>query len=153
MANLVFASTLNLQPADVLVIPKALGTVEHYVVYLGINESGQEVYIENAPDGGVQILSIYQFLEQNQGCRVSRFRKFSGNAIERNEAVKRAISLVSTKYKLFNFNCESFANYVQNGVPFSKQVNNFGKFVAAASLLYTGREMYKAFTGNSRRRK
>lgn len=144
MVNISLARRMNLKPADVIVIPKVLGAVEHYIVYLGVNDWGEEIYIENAPDKGVQLLNGNQLVEQNKDSYVSRYRAFSGNDYERNLAVQRALSLLSAEYHLFRFNCENFANYVQKGVSFSEQVSNASAIVAFASLIYLGNEAYKA---------
>ncbi len=53
-----------------------------------------------------------------------RLRRFEGN--QRQAALRRAESREGDAYSLTNFNCEHFANYVQEGVEVSQQVRNVG---------------------------
>ena len=116
-----FAQRMGLQPADVIIAPKSkLGIVDHYLTYLGVNDYGQEIYIENDYRNGVQAVDGIYFANKNPFASV---RKFQGNETERYWAVKRAISLIGAKYDLRHFNCENFANFVQYGQSFSTQVN------------------------------
>jgi hypothetical protein len=67
-----------LQPADRLVIPKSdLRLVQHHAIYLGKDNNGNRVYIENAIGKGVQIVSeVYLF---RGGYEVTRVERFTGN--------------------------------------------------------------------------
>lgn len=120
-----FISKYNILPGDAIISPKSnLNIVEHYVVYLGENQWGNDIYAENKIGYGVRIISHHQFVSENTSF--SRIRRFNGNTYQRNLAVERAMSLVGRKYDLTNFNCEHFSNYVQHGDAFSNQVKLVG---------------------------
>jgi hypothetical protein len=113
----------TLQPADRLVIPKSgLRLVQHHAIYLGKDNNGNRVYIENAIGKGVQIVSeAYLF---RGGYELTRVERFTGNQQQRNAAVQFAIQLQGKQYDLFNFNCEHYANTVQHRKTHSNQVGN-----------------------------
>lgn len=111
----------TLQPADRLVLPKSgLNLVQHHAIYLGNDNNGNRIYIENALGKGVQVISeSYLFRDGNKLTRVERFE---GNTWQRNAAIKFAISLIGRQYDLLNFNCEHYANTIQHNKTYSKQV-------------------------------
>lgn len=113
----------TLQPADRLVIPKSgLNLVQHHAIYLGKDNNGNRVYIENAIGKGVQIVSeAYLF---RGGYELTRVERFTGNQHQRNAAVQFAMQLQGKQYDLLNFNCEHYANTVQHRKTYSKQVGN-----------------------------
>ncbi len=111
----------TLQPADRLVIPKSgLNLVQHHVIYLGKDNKGNRMYIENAIGKGVQIVSENQVFRD--GYQFTRVERFTGNQQQRNNAVQLAIQLIGKPYDLLNFNCEHYANIVQHRKSYSNQV-------------------------------
>ena len=132
----------TLQPADRLVIPKnGLRLVQHHAIYLGKDNNGNRVYIENAIGKGVQIVSeTYLF---RGGYELTRVELFTGNQHQRNTAVQFAMQLQGKQYDLLNFNCEHYANTVQYRKTYRKQVGvglNLGLF---ALVLGIGLSNYK----------
>lgn len=118
-----FARRHRLKPADVVVTPKSfMGFAEHYLVYMGRNEQGQEFYIENSHESGVRWLSGEEFEAGNP--KYKRIRRFGGDEHQRQQALQRAQSELGRSYNLLMFNCENFVNYVQFGIRRSRQVNN-----------------------------
>lgn len=109
----------NLNPADVVITTKrkGIGLYKHYMVYIGNN-----IFLENNTGG---VTSIYyesesEFLED---CLPIKIRKFVGNNKDRQEAVKRGLSKIGESYNVFTYNCEHFANWVQQGV--SRSIQSF----------------------------
>lgn len=113
----------TLQPADRLVIPKSgLNMVQHHAIYLGKDNIGNRMYIENAIGRGVQVVNeSYLF---RGGYTLTRVERFTGNQHQRNAAVQFAMQLQGKQYDLLNFNCEHYANTVQHRKTYSKQVEN-----------------------------
>jgi hypothetical protein len=127
-----FIQSNNLKPGDVIVVPKSeLNIVDHYVIYLGINEDGLHVFAENNNIYGVRFISYDQFYQENRTYK--RIRRFVGSDYERNLAVNRAISLYGKPYHLTQFNCEDYANYVQYQKATSRQTN-IGLGIAVLSI-------------------
>ena len=92
-----FAQRMNLRPGDVIITPKNifLKIIEHYLVYLGINQFGQEVYIENDYRNGVQCITDEHFCFKNPAFK--GIRRFTGDETQRYWACERAKSLLSAK--------------------------------------------------------
>lgn len=111
----------TLQPADRLVIPKSgLNMVQHHAIYLGKDNNGNRIYIENAIGRGVQVVNeAYLF---RGGYEITRVERFTGNQYQRNSAVQLAMQLIGKPYNLLNFNCEHYANTVQHRKSYSNQV-------------------------------
>lgn len=111
----------TLQAADRLVLPKSgLGMVQHHVIYLGKDNNGKRIYIENAIGKGVQVITeTYLFRGGNELTRVERF---TGNQHQRNAAIQLAMQLIGKQYDLLGFNCEHYANTVQHRKSYSNQV-------------------------------
>ena len=141
-----FISRYGVQPADVIVVPKSeFRVVEHYAVYAGVNiyEPRQDLFLENKINYGVRIIDYNGFVAENP--EFLRIRRFVGNEYERNLAMQRAWSLVGQKYNLLTFNCEHFANYVQNYEVKSNQVR--------AGLVLTGLALLLAAGTSSKQRR
>lgn len=111
----------TLQPADRLILPKSsLGLVQHHVIYIGKDNNGKRIYIENAIGKGVQLITeTYLF---RGGYEITRVERFTGNQYQRNSAIQLAMQLIGKPYNLLNFNCEHYANTVQHRKSFSNQV-------------------------------
>jgi hypothetical protein len=112
---------LNLQPADSIVVPKSeLRMIEHYIVFLGCDELGNEWFAENNNVVGVRIIQAKDI--RNDLIQVNRVKKFIGTNHQRMLAVKRALQEAGRPYSLINYNCEHFSNKVQTGKASSRQV-------------------------------
>lgn len=122
--NMSFARDLDLQPADVIVTFKSRAEmVQHYVIFIGYESDGKEMFMENKLGFGVRYVDGEQFLRENP--TYTRIRKFKGNEYERQAAVERARSKHGENYWLFGHNCENFANFVQYDHSYSRQTGNF----------------------------
>jgi|SRR5690606_15482714 len=126
----------TLQPADRLVIPKsALNLVQHHAIYLGKDNNGNRMYIENAIGRGVQVVNeAYLF---RGGYEITRVERFTGNQHQRNAAVQLAMQLIGKQYDLLGFNCEHYANTVQHKKSYSNQVGvglGLGLFALVLSI-------------------
>jgi hypothetical protein len=117
-----FAETNGLRPADVLMVPKSqLRVVTHFIVYLGKDNLGRDLYMDNN-----NVVGVRRFYENTLFAEFSgRFdvRPFRGSDGEREMAKIRAFGAEGTSYDLSNFNCEHFANFVQTGNAYSRQVS------------------------------
>lgn len=113
----------KLKPADRLVLPKSsIGFVQHHAIYVGKDNRGNRLYIENAISKGVQMVTeSYLFRD---GCEIIRIEPFVGNQYQRNAAVRLAMQSLGRQYDLLNFNCEHYANSVQYRKSYSNQVGN-----------------------------
>lgn len=126
----------TLQPADRLVIPKSgLRLVQHHVIYLGKDNKGNRVYIENAIGRGVQVVNeAYLF---RGGFELTRVERFTGNLHQRKAAVQLAMQMIGKQFDLLSFNCEHYANMVQHKKSYSNQVDvglGFGLFVLVLGI-------------------
>lgn len=111
----------NLKPADRIVVPKSdLRFVQHHAIYLGKDANGTDWIAENKIGKGVQIVTAIEFF--NDVIGITRVEPFRGSETERINAVKNAIALIGNKYNLLQFNCEHYANVVQQKQVVSNQV-------------------------------
>ena len=140
-----FIENNGIQQADAIIVKREkLGLFDHYVIFLGYNsETSEPVFIANFGKG-VDTLTpsiLLQYLKTYKPVSISRFM---GSQIEREQAVRRALSDLKTKsdraYHLIKNNCEHFANWVQKGVRESRQVKNAGRasIVGGASIAAIG---------------
>lgn len=132
----------QLQPADVVIAKKKNGLgriLNHYIVYVGNN-----TFIGNLKEG-VKTLSYIELKELLIKYKPTQIRHFSGSETQRNQAINRAYSKLGKKYNLFTYNCEHFANWVQNGKENSTQVN------IGLAALFVG-ITYKLITVNNGKR-
>jgi len=111
----------NIRPADAIIVKKAAGILDHYVIYLGIDEFNKHWFVANFKPKGVTLISEEEAFTFLQKYEPKRLNPFKGNDLERNEAVKRAFDYPNDGYNLILNNCEHFANTVQHGVKFSGQ--------------------------------
>lgn len=127
---------MNLLSGDRIVVPKkGMNLIQHHAIYLGFKE-GVESVAENTLEKGVQILSISDFFRDVDV--ITKIERFEGNHEQRLKSVKKAISLVGKKYDVLNFNCEHYANFVQDKNPISKQVHVGGALI----LLFLATKFY-----------
>ncbi len=112
----------SLRPGDRVVLPKSrIGLVQHHAIYIGKDQSGNRIYIENAVGRGVQLISeSYLFRD---GFKLIRIEPYKGSQHQRSAVVKAALKMVGKKYDLINFNCEHYANSVQHGKSYSSQIS------------------------------
>jgi len=125
----------NLQPADALVLKKKfLGMVDHFAIFLGYDDSNEPFIVANYKDG-VQRVSKHELDLFLQKLEPTRIERFVGSETERKAAVKRAVSRIGERaYDYFSNNCESFKNYVQKGVNYSRQAENFNEVAGAVGI-------------------
>jgi len=130
----------NLKPGDRLVLPKSMfGVIQHHAIYIGCDDNGNRLYIENYLGKGVQVV-IESHLFRD-GYVITRVEPFTGNIYQRQEAVRRAMQLIGTPYDLVNFNCEHYANTVQHNKKYSNQVS--AGFALALVGLFFGISLMK----------
>jgi hypothetical protein len=129
-----YIRTHNVRPGDAIIVKKNLiGLVDHYLIYLGIHY-GEHRFIANYTRG-TRILSKSELDNFSQRYSPIRIRRFTGNEIQRNAAINRALNKSDEdSYHLILNNCEHYANYVQYNKPYSAQVNLFGAGVAVTGL-------------------
>lgn len=129
-----FIQKYNLRPGDRIVTPRSgWRLIQHHAIYWGVDHKGVHWIIENQDNIGVQIIELQRFVDRV--FEVKRIEYFKGNDNQRRAALTRGEELLGTKYDLFKFNCEHFANYLQHGKSYSTQVENFsGGLRIAASL-------------------
>jgi hypothetical protein len=124
----------HIKPADVIVVKKKwIGLLDHYLVYLG-QHYGEHKFIANYT-GGVRILNYQELSSYAESLYPERIRRFTGNDIQREAAVTRALSRVDqSSYDLILNNCEHYANFVQQGEAYSNQTKVFGTGLAIAGM-------------------
>lgn len=129
-------NTLNLKPADRVIIPKSgLGLIQHHGIYLGLDSRMRAVFAENNIVKGVQIVTSDDFFRNVSS--VTGVKRFIGNEIQRYNAVNFALSLRGKEYDLLNFNCEHYSNLIQHGFSKSEQVEN-GLFLGLCAAVIGG---------------
>ncbi len=131
-----FIFNFNIRPADAIVVKKEkIGILDHYVIYLGIDQFGEHKFIANYTEG-VKFLPLWQIAQFLKTYVPVRLNRFLGNEMQRQSAVLRALSrLNENAYNLILNNCEHFASWVQNGTPESEQVEVFGKSLLLGGAL------------------
>ena len=124
----------NLKPADRIIIPKSgIKLVQHHAIYIGPNHQGIDMIAENKAGIGVQIITANEFFKGV--TEITDIIRFKGDYFQRQSAIQRALRLKGKSYHLVNFNCESYANYVQpNHSTSSQATNGLGIFTAACLL-------------------
>jgi len=132
MKNLHYEATLadayQLEPADVLVVPKSgINLIKHMIIYAGVDAQQNHWYLENNPQSGVR-WTPGDYIDQTYSS--PQVRPFSGMATQRIEAIQRGKSLLGRPYHLTQFNCEHYANFIQTGAFFSPQSNKGIGFAA-----------------------
>jgi hypothetical protein len=119
----------NLNVGDRLVRHK--GIVMHHGIYVGCH-NGQHLVAENNLPHGVRYVPYHQFLNGRPLARVEPFR---GTEYQRNQIIPFINSKLGTSYDLTRYNCEHFANEVQTGRVFSKQVQTAGLLGLMAAVV------------------
>lgn len=122
----------NLNVGDRLVREKLVFST-HHGIFIGYH-NGQYLVAENNNPSGVRYVTYNQFLNGNRLVRVEPFR---GSEYQRQQVIPFINSKLGTSYDLTRYNCEHFANEVQTGRAFSKQVQTAGLLglLAAVTLI------------------
>jgi hypothetical protein len=129
-------ASINLQIGDRLIRSK--GLIKHHGIYIGLT-GGVHTVAENQRGRGVQLISYDQFMNESFGVTV-RIKRFPGSEIDRANIIPKINALIGRNYNLFFFNCEHFAELVQNGKAVSNQVGAaaFGTVVLLFALALQG---------------
>lgn len=110
--------------------------LDHFAVFLGYDSyTGAPLFAANYTKGTCFITQeeLMSFLTQLVPERIERF---TGNELQRRQAVERALSRIGANdYNYFTNNCEHYKNFVQYGMPHSEQSTNFGNGIAAGAVL------------------
>lgn len=131
-----YSSKYGLQPADRIIEPIfQTGISKHHAIYLGRDQNGVEWVSENYKFKGVRCVRAVDYFKNDQGFHITKFQGAWG---ERVSAVKRALSLLGKPYDLIDFNCEHYAEYVQNGIAKSNQVDTVVEVVKTAVVVVLG---------------
>jgi len=135
MNEIYFAHLNNLKVGDRLIRNKGVFST-HHGIYAGIH-NGVPLVAENQQGVGVHYVALSGFL-RNDARNLIRIEPFKGNEIQRLNVIPRINQLVGSDYDLINFNCEHFAELIQNGRSTSRQLNlalfGLGVVVLAAIL-------------------
>lgn len=119
--NVKLLDKLNLMPADRIIVPKSdIRWVQHHAIYLGKDDNGIHWIAENKIGNGVQIVTANIFFRDV--IEISGIESFKGNDLDRKKAVMQAMNLKGSNYDLFFFNCEHYANLIQNKKSISHQM-------------------------------
>jgi hypothetical protein len=111
----------NLEIGDRLIRNKGIVST-HHGIYVGIH-SGTPLVAENQVAYGVRYVSLAEFLLKNI-ANLREIRRFNRSEYYRDQVMADANSLLGMPYNLIHFNCEHFADLLQNGRANSKQVDN-----------------------------
>lgn len=132
MNQLFFTQQYNLKTGDRLIRAKGpLST--HHGIYVGIY-NGLPMVAENQIGHGVRYVSLETFMSGNP---LREIRRFSGTQEQRQAIIPRINRLLGKSYDLLNFNCEHFAELIQNNRTHSRQVNNALMGVALLVALFS----------------
>lgn len=140
-----FIENNGIKRADAIIVKRErLALFDHYVIFLGYDNTTYEpVFIANF-ENGVDILTTYKLLGYLKKYKPVSIRRFKGTEYERSYAIKRAFDDLRTKnrrtYNLIKNNCEHFAGWVQKGIRESEQVKEYGDTTAitGAGIAITG---------------
>ena len=136
MDQISFANAYYLQTGDRLIRSKGGIFSKHHGIYVGIHNNVPMV-AENQANIGVHYVSLSQFLNGEELVRIERFK---GSEFARNQIITRINSLLGTQYDLIKFNCEHFAELIQNGKSQSSQVKTavgVGFFALVAIAIFS----------------
>lgn len=128
-----------MRPADRVIVPKSgLRLVQHHALYLGKDQFGQDIMAENKIGLGVRLVTADLFFQDV--IEITEVKKFYGSDAVRKVVVLKSLQMVGQPYDLILYNCQHFANEMQDGIIHSPQVNKINKVIgfAAISLLILG---------------
>jgi hypothetical protein len=116
-----FDQHYGLEIGDCILLPLfETGLTKHFAIYLGRDEYGREIIIQNLAGVGVHLLNARDFFSK-ASC-IARIEKFYGNIHQQNQLIRRSEVLLGMPYNLVTYNCEHFANEVRYGKKESHQV-------------------------------
>lgn len=116
-----FDQHYGLEIGDCILLPLfETGLTKHFAIYLGRDEYGREIIVQNLAGVGVHLADAADFFAK--ASRIARIEKFNGNIYQQNHVIQRALTLLGTSYNLLTYNCEHFANEVRYGKRESTQV-------------------------------
>ncbi|MDB5004391.1 MAG: lecithin retinol acyltransferase [Mucilaginibacter sp.] len=116
-----FDQYYGLEIGDCILLPLfETGLTKHFAIYLGRDEYGTEIIIQNLVGVGVHLSAAAVFF--TKASRIARIEKFHGNIYQQNQLIRRAEALLGTPYNLLTYNCEHFANEVRYGKKESSQI-------------------------------
>lgn len=131
----------QLRQADVIVLRKKFfGMLDHFAVFLGYHQvTGEPLFAANYTKG-TRMLEPKELEPLLAQLIPERIERFIGTEAQRENAVLRAISLIGQdNYNYFTNNCEHYKNFVQKGMAYSEQANNFGNgLIAGVAILFIG---------------
>lgn len=130
-----FIETLALLPADRIVVPKSgLNVIQHHAIYLGQDYYGHW-FIENKEGFGVRKISAYELFKDVS--RVNKIVKFKPKPnYSRMDAITYAIQKIGMGYDLLKYNCEHFANEIQELSPKSDQSRTAMNIAAVVGIAF-----------------
>lgn len=139
MNPLHFIQQYGLRTGDRIVTDKG-PLSRHHSIFVQIPGRVPQV-AENQAGKGVQYTTLEEFLARVGNSKI-RIEKFNGTKADRENVIPRIDALIGTPYNLVNFNCEHFANLIQNGAAVSKQVGAvvLGVVAIGIGLLVFGRK-------------
>lgn len=136
-----FIGQNQLQPGDAVALAcPDIGFPTHYALLLD-NINNNPRFIANITEG-VQIIAGDNLREFIKKYHVTAIERFRGNIIDRNRAIRKALSRLGHKsYNIVFNNCEHFKNWVLYGESTSKQVKVVGTslIVGGTGLLLLGK--------------
>lgn len=114
---------LNLRPGDEIIVPKSkVNWIQHHALYLGYDENGTDLIIENSYGVGVRLITASDFFSMYP--HVNEIRQFTGTDNDRLLLVQKALKSIGKPYNLIVYNCQHFTSEIKNGKKVSKQVEN-----------------------------
>jgi hypothetical protein len=118
---------MNFQIGDMLV-RRIKGPIDgkHYGIYLGAWGTFPDGVFHNCKTRGCQIVPFRQFAA---GKVVNVAAPGTADSRLQRDIVSRAENLIGRMYHIIDFNCETAANYVREGVSFSQSVCTIARFL------------------------
>lgn len=131
-----FIQENGLQTGDRLIRKKG-PLSRHHGIYI-LSDNGP-IVAENQAGKGVQYVTLATFLHEGRDNEIY-IQRFVGTEDARQTVIPRVNELLGTPYNLLTFNCEHFAELVQNGVAVSRQVGAaaFGVILIGVGALAFG---------------
>ncbi len=137
MNTWVFIEQNNLRTGDRIITEKGPLSRHHSIVVAF--PGSVPLIAENLAGRGVQYITLEDFL-QRTGSSKMWIQGFPRSEAARDGVVAQINALIGNPNNLVSFNCEHFANLIQNGVAVSKQVDAaiLGAAVIGIGLLAFG---------------
>lgn len=140
------AKQYGLLPADRIVAPIfATGLTKHHAIYLGMDHHGTEWVAENHKFDGVRLVKAADYFSRE---KVQRIERFCGSYLQREAAVKRALSKLGQPYDLVRYNCEHYASFVQTGKVKSDQVDGIMESLKTIGIAIMAISLFNLLTND-----